>query len=229
MLTLCFPTWPARRRSRPICRYPTQPTAEMPPRIGFFFISAGAEHFSAVRKSWRCWMPPGPIANTPCGGVGRARRRGQEFAGQALAGECAAGRLRGRDRCTSGAFTARAPAMTGRRPMTTSLSAALAWFGVELTRPPPWDKGSAWPRLLPPRTLFGAGRRRAAVISTRPAGRRVEARWRAQGAAGVPGQCGSTGLCLVTSRAQLTDFGQYQRNASRPAGAVATPAGQWRA
>ena len=31
---------------------------------------------------------------------------------------------------------------------------------------------------------------------------------------------GQPGLCLVTSRAQLTDLAQYQRNASRPAGAV---------
>lgn len=186
---------PGRRncRSRPASAIPhASRQAETPPRVAFFIsrpalsIFSAAEGLAGAGSAWADGQHS-HVVESGSRPAAWARVRWSSAGWRLCSGTVGAGH----GGCTS---ELRPGASHDRQASDDDfLSAAFAWFGVKLDpATPPWDKGQRLAEAVAAsRTLLAAGRRRAAAISrpARLAGR--VARAGPQGAAGVPGQCGS--------------------------------------
>jgi len=206
----------------PSATIPTQPTAETSPRIDVSHLPAGSEHFfgreeelAVLDAAWADGQHSHVVELVAPGGVGKSAlvRRWLENLGR--------DGWRGARRVYAWSFYSQGTSHDRQASDDAFLSAALAWFGVELDPATnPWDKGQRLaeavtasrtllvldgvePLQYPPGPLAGALRAPG-----------VKALLECLASAGQPG------LCLVTSRERLTDLAQYARNASRPEGAV---------
>jgi hypothetical protein len=137
----------------PSAAIPTQPTAEMPPRIGFFHFPAGAEHFfgreeelAVLDAAWADSQHSHVVEWVAPGGVGKSSLVKRWLENVQRDG------WRGARQVYVWSFYSQGASHDRQASDDDFLSAALAWFGVELDpAPPPGTRGSAWPRLWPPR------------------------------------------------------------------------------
>ena len=206
----------------PSAAIPTQPTAETPPRIGFFHFPAGAEHFfgreeelAVLDAAWADSQHSHVVEWVAPGGVGKSSLVKRWLENVQRDG------WRGARQVYVWSFYSQGASHDRQASDDDFLSAALAWFGVELDPAThPWDKGQRLAEAVAAsRTLLVLDGVEPLQYPPGP----LAGELRAPGLKALL-EClasvGQPGLCLVTSRAQLTDLAQYQRNASRPAGAV---------
>ncbi|AQR64627.1 hypothetical protein BXU06_05810 [Aquaspirillum sp. LM1] len=206
----------------PSATIPTQPTAETSPRIDVSHLPAGSEHFfgreeelAVLDAAWADGQHSHVVELVAPGGVGKSAlvRRWLENLGR--------DGWRGARQVYAWSFYSQGTSHDRQASDDAFLSAALAWFGVELDPAThPWDKGQRLaeavaasrtllvldgvePLQYPPGPLAGALRAPGVQALL-------------EGLASV----GQPGLCLVTSRERLADLAQYERNPSRPEGAV---------
>ncbi|AQR64624.1 hypothetical protein BXU06_05795 [Aquaspirillum sp. LM1] len=191
-------------------------------RIDLTHLPAGAEHFfgreeelAVLDAAWADGQHSHVVELVAPGGVGKSSLVKRWLENLGRDGWCGARQV------YAWSFYSQGTSHDRQASDDAFLSAALAWFGVELDPATnPWDKGQRLaeavtasrtllvldgiePLQYPPGPLAGALRAPG-----------VKALLECLASAGQPG------LCLVTSRERLTDLAQYERNASYPEGAV---------
>ncbi len=196
--------------------------AEAPPRIDFSHLPAGTEHFfgreeelAVLDAAWADSQHSHVVEWVAPGGVGKSSLVKRWLENLQRDG------WRGARRVYAWSFYSQGASHDRQASDDDFLSAALAWFGVKLDPAThPWDKGQRLAEAVAAsRTLLVLDGVEPLQYPPGP----LAGELRAPGLKALL-EClasvGQPGLCLVTSRAQLTDLAQYQRNASRPAGAV---------
>ncbi len=206
----------------PLASLPAIPTAEMPPRIDFSHLPAGAEHFfgreeelTVLDTAWADCEGCHVVELVAPGGVGKSSLVKRWLENLKRDG------WRGARRVYAWSFYSQGTSHDRQASDDAFLSAALAWFGVELDPATnPWDKGQCLAEAVATsRTLLVLDGIEPLQYPPGP----LAGELRAPGLKALLeclASAGQPGLCLVTSRERLTDLAQYERNASRPEGTV---------
>jgi tetratricopeptide (TPR) repeat protein len=206
----------------PLVALPAIPTAETPPRIDFSHLPAGAEYFfgreeelAVLNAAWADSSRSHVVELVAPGGVGKSSLVKRWLENMSRDG------WRGAQRVYAWSFYSQGTSHDRQASDDGFLSAALAWFGVELDPATnPWDKGQRLAEAVATsRTLLVLDGVEPLQYPPGP----LAGELRAPGLKALL-ECltsvGQPGLCLVTSRERLTDLAQYERNDSRPEGAV---------